>query len=165
MDEKKTRIGRRVREAIRLMVEERLKRSEAAERAGLKDNSLYVAMTRPDVCAYRNGLMKALRESEASRSVGRVADLADNSNSDYVKLGANTLLLGIQGIVPPARVEGRIEHTHAHLMPGLVINLIDREPVQIIDIDGRARVIERPKVNRLRERVPHPSELKPEDER
>src|SRR5262245_11767588 len=103
MTERKTRISTKVREAVRLMVEEGLNRATAAERVGLRDNSLYIALRKPDVCSYRNELMRALRESEASRTISRAAKLADTAESEHVRRDANEWLAGIEGIAPVQR--------------------------------------------------------------
>jgi hypothetical protein len=119
--DRKTRISARVRAALRYMVEEGLSRSEAAEKAGLRDNSLYVAMRRPETLAFRTELMNVLRSSASSRSLARVDDLASNAASEHVRLAASELLLGLDGHVPVARTEGRIVHDHVHHAPGLII--------------------------------------------
>jgi hypothetical protein len=60
-----------------------------------------------------------LRTSASARSIARVDQLAESSVSDHVKLKANELLLGIDGIVPVTRSEQTLIHQGA--TPGLVI--------------------------------------------
>lgn len=157
MTKRKTRITAKVREAIRLMVEHSLNRPKAAEQAGLKDNSLYVALRRPEVCAFRSELMRVLRESEASRTISRVATLADTAQSEHVRLGANEFLAGIEGIAPVARSEN--VHIHAHLIPGLTVvrNAVDRPHElahPIVDVTPR------PTIRRIGTPVPHPEDVR-----
>lgn len=61
------RISRKVRTAIEAMVWGGLKRHEAAERAGMKDNSLYVALRKPDVKALYLAECEVLRLSGRAR--------------------------------------------------------------------------------------------------
>lgn len=151
---RKTRIGSKVKEAVRLMVEEGLKRPVAAERAGLKDNSLYVALRRPDVCAFRAELMRVLRESEASRTIARVATLADTAQSEHVRLGANEFLAGIEGISPVQRSESL--HVHQHLVPGLTVV---RGGWQPHDTPAALVIDAKPTIRRIGTPAPHPEAM------
>lgn len=144
-DNRSRRISARVREAIRIMVEEGLNRSEAAERAGLKDNSLYVALRRPEILALRRELMEVLRASAASKSIARVDKLASDAASEHVRLAANELLLGLAGHVPMKRTEGHVVHEVQRHVPGLIIvrhdsvraaeraKSLEDNPVRLID--------------------------------
>jgi len=67
-----------------------------------------------------------LRASASARSIARVDQLADSSVSDHVKLKANELLLGIDGIVPVTRSEQTL--IHQGVTPGLVIVYGDTPP-------------------------------------
>jgi transposase-like protein len=156
MAERKTRISAKLREAIRLMVEEGMNRSDAAQKVGMKDNSLYVALRRPEVLAVRTRLMKVLRESEASRTISRVARLADTAQSEHVRLGANEFLAGIEGIAPVAR--GEVVHRHEGQVPGLTIVFSDH-PREIGGpvIDGVARPALDGNGQPLPIPVPHPA--------
>lgn len=158
MADRKTRISAKVRYAVTLMVEHGLNRASAAEKAGLKDNSLYIALRKPDVCSFRLSLMQVFRESAASRSISRVDVLADTAESEHVRLKSNELLLGIEGIAPVQRVEGRIEH--AHVVPGLTIvydtrqpSLVDVTPGVVDEVPAHIRALPAP--------VPHPSMASP----
>lgn len=150
---RKTRISAKVRVAVDAMIEDGLKRNKAAETAGLTDNALYAALRKPDVLAYRNERLRVLRESEASRSIARVATLADTAASEHVKLGANELLMGIEGISKVTKTENM--HVHQHVIPGLTVL---RESWQPHEIGGQ--IIDQPKhaqqVRRIGAAVPHP---------
>lgn len=152
------RINAKTREAVRLMVEEAISRPEAAQIAGLTDQGLANALRKPTVIAYRTRLFEALRTSEAARTVGRAAKLADKAESEHVRLQANTWLAGIEGISPVVKSEST--STHRHLHAGLVIvrgaePVID-EPARVID--GQAREVQtRKSINRIGKPVPHPS--------
>ena len=123
------RVSRRVQVAIEKMVDHALTRQEAAKLAGLTDHALYCALRKPHVQALRHERMEVLRKSEASRSIKRVADLADTSKSDAVKLDANELLLDLAGEGPIQR--GEVTHTHQGLAPGLTINLVQAPPAKL----------------------------------
>ncbi len=102
------------------MAFEGLERKKAAEKAGLKDDSLYVALRRPEVKALLNEFVADLRKSAAARSIARVDRLADESGSDHVRLEANKFLLGIEGVRPVER------HQHDHtvkVVPGYVLDM------------------------------------------
>lgn len=83
-DPSKLRISARLKEAIDLMILNGLIRKEAAEKAGLTDHSLYTALRKPHVIAYKNEVMRAFRESEIERSFTRMVDLRDNAKSEHV---------------------------------------------------------------------------------
>jgi hypothetical protein len=94
-----------------------------------------------------------LRESEASRSIARVALLADDAQSEHVKLGANELLMGIEGISKVQRSENL--HVHQHLIPGLTVNRGTWTPhSQVIE----AEAVEVDSVKRIGSPAPFPSD-------
>src|SRR4051794_27627072 len=105
MTERKLRIGSKLQAAITAMVEGALTRADAAKHAGITDHALYCALRKPHVAAFRTELMRVFRESEASRTIKRVADLADTANSEHVRLDASKWLGEIEGIQPIARGE------------------------------------------------------------
>jgi hypothetical protein len=153
------RITAKVREAVRLMVEEALTRADAAQKAGITDHALYCAMRKPHVIQYRTRLFEVLRTSEAARTIGRAAKLADKAESEHVRLQANTWLAGIEGISPVTKTENT--STHRHLVAGLVIvrgpEPVIAEPARLID--GQVHEVRKPKaINRIGSPVPHPSQ-------
>lgn len=116
---RQVRISAKVRHALRCMAFEGMERKKAAEKAGLKDDSLYVALRRPEVKALLNEYVADLRKSAAARSIARVDRLADSAESEHVRFQANTFLLGIEGVRPSERVE----HDHTHrIVPGYVLD-------------------------------------------
>lgn len=116
----KPRISKRVREAVRYLVDEARSRAESAKLAGVTDDWFYRQLRRPEVRALKREREEVLRSGERARSFRRVADLADHAQSEHVKLGANELLLGIDGVSPVARSDIRVDHLVRHA-PGLVI--------------------------------------------
>lgn len=153
----KTRVSRKVAIAVEKMVDHALTRPEAAKLAGLTDHALYCALRKPHVQAYRHERMEVLRSSEASRTIKRVADLADTSKSDAVKLDANVWLAGIDGIAPVTK--GEVHHTHSHLLPGLVVNFItaNAPTAPLVDITPQPGPLASHGFA-LPVRTPHPSE-------
>ena len=159
MTKPKTRISAKVRDAVRLMVEEGLNRAQASERAGLKDNSLYVALRRPEVCAFRTEIMEALRTSAASRTIAKAEMLMDDAESEHVQADMTKWLAGIVGIIPVQRSENL--HIHATTTPGLIINLVQPQapPRMIIDVEASAHAVSLDCNGRpLPIPVPHPSQ-------
>jgi hypothetical protein len=75
------RMTARVREAVSLMVWRGLKRDEAAAAAGLKDNSLYVALRKPDVRAFYLSECETLRLSGRARRIHRLEQLAEQDRN------------------------------------------------------------------------------------
>lgn len=150
----KTRISARVREAIRLMVETGLKRPDAAQAVGLQDNSLYIAMRKPEVLAWRAECMQILRTSAASRMVAKAVELADDAKSESVKLDAIKWVAGLEGIAPVQRTEN-IHHLNVQV-PGLEIVFSHREPAPLIHDQSHEPGSHSP-INSLPPPVPHPS--------
>ncbi len=144
---KTIRISRKVKRALEHMAFYGKNRKEAAETVGLKEDSLYKAMTKSDVKTVMRDLQKVLRESEAHRSIARIAKLADDKGeSGQVRLNANVELLGLEGIGSKGRESSNPLIGNVNL-PGLTIvyQAADRPGDKAIDIS-----------------VPHPSLSKPE---
>lgn len=132
----KVRISRAVRDAVALMVFHGKSRAEAAEAVKLQDDSLYRALRKPEVLSYRHELMKHKRGEEASRSLERVAKLADASNSDHVKLQASQFLLSLDGY----RATEHVVHDHTHkIVPGYVLDPSGPDLTKPPHLEGKAR--------------------------
>lgn len=71
-------LSKRVRAAIAIMIEEGAARLEAANRVGLADNSLRQAFANPQVLAFWNSELCALRNSERVRSLRALIDIRDD---------------------------------------------------------------------------------------
>lgn len=132
MTGKKQRLSAKVRALVAGMVEHGESRAKAAERAGISDSWAYQLLRRPAVLALRNEMMRVLRESEASRTIARVAKLADTAESEHVQFKANEWLGGIEGIAPVQRVDAHYLHEH-RMRPGLVIESTRRGV--LLDVD------------------------------
>lgn len=63
------------------MVWQGLKRAQAAESAGLKDHSLYVALTHPHVKAYYLQQCEVLRTSERARNIHRLIEIREAADN------------------------------------------------------------------------------------
>lgn len=85
---KELRITRKVRTAIHAMVWEGLKRADAAEKAGIKDNSLYIALRRPDVKAFYMRELDVLRTSERARNIHTLAEVRDQTSNQMARVQA-----------------------------------------------------------------------------
>jgi hypothetical protein len=67
---------------------EGLKRDEAATKAGIKDNSLYVALRRPDVKAFYLRELDVLRTSERARNIHTLAEVRDQTSNQMARVQA-----------------------------------------------------------------------------
>lgn len=133
--EKTLKITRQVRIAIEAMVWQGLKRTDAAEAAGMKDNSLYVALRRPDVKALYLQELDVLRTSERARSVFRMTQLRDQDDNKMVAFNAAKELAG-SSVDQQAAV-------NSQAMPGLVVQInvtsgtpLTHAPAHVIENDG-----------------------------
>jgi hypothetical protein len=109
------RISGRNKLAIDSMVWDGLKRSDAAEKAGLKDHALYVALTKPHVKAYYLRQLEVLRLSERARSVFRMTELRDQDDNKMVAFNAAKELAG--------SAEDTRQGAQAQSLPGLVVQI------------------------------------------
>lgn len=106
------KVTRQVRAAIDAMVWQGLNRQEAADHTGMKDNSLYVALRRPDVKALYLQELDVLRLSERARSIHRQVELRDQDDNKMVAFNAAKELAGS----PDAQI-GNMGRS----IPGLVV--------------------------------------------
>jgi hypothetical protein len=151
---RKVRISSRVKVAIDAMVMGGLSRPDAAKHAGIEDNTLYIALRKPEVLQYRSAQMEVMRTSESSRTFARIAKLADNADSEHVRLDASKHLGALDGISPVTKSESTINHKG--LGPGLTIIMSQPEPVLVIDSQAHeVEYVSREK--HLSAPVPHPS--------
>jgi hypothetical protein len=137
------------------MVDHGLSRAEAAEAECITDNWLYQQLRRPEVLAYRNQRREVLRTGEGARAIKRLADLAQNANSEAVKFDANRLLLAtdpVEPIVPLQRNESTINHKG--LGPGLTIIMLQQPAALDVTPSTPGEVVSRER--RGRPPVPHP---------
>lgn len=108
------RISATVRTAIEAMVWQGLKRPDAAQMAGMKDNSLYIAMRKPDVKAYYLAECEVFRLSGRAKRLHRLQALADQ---DENKNAAVAAIKAAEQISDPVAALG----PHAQRLPGITI--------------------------------------------
>jgi hypothetical protein len=113
----KRRITAKVKAAVDLMVWQGLKRDQAAEQAGLKDNSLYVALARPDVRSYYLGQLEVLRTSERARNIHTLAEVRDQTGNQMARVNAVKALEQLED--QPQSGRG------AQASPGFVIQIVN----------------------------------------
>jgi hypothetical protein len=82
----------KLKAALDAMVWEGLKRTEAAQKAGLADSSLRFALRKPHVLAYFRAETAALRENLRARNLHRLDQIADTSKNDMAKLASIKVL-------------------------------------------------------------------------
>lgn len=86
--EKILRVTGKNKAAIDHMVWDGLKRSAAAEKAGLKDHALYVALTKPHVKAYYMVQLEVLRTSERARNIHTLVEVRDQTSNQMARVQA-----------------------------------------------------------------------------
>lgn len=79
--ERQLGISGKVKTAMDAMVWQGLNRKQAAELAGLKEHSLYVAFSRPHNKAYYLSQLEVLRTSERARNIHRLVDIRDKADN------------------------------------------------------------------------------------
>jgi hypothetical protein len=82
----------KLKAALDAMVWEGLKRTEAAQKAGLADSSLRFALRKPHVLAYFRAETAALRENLRARNLHRLDNIADTSKNDMAKVASIKVL-------------------------------------------------------------------------
>lgn len=113
---KQLKITRKVRDAIHAMVWDGLKRDEAAAKAGIKDNSLYVALRRPDVKAFYMRELDVLRTSERARNIHTLAEVRDQTSNQMARVQAVKALEQID--------DSEAARPSANSLPGLQIVIV-----------------------------------------
>jgi hypothetical protein len=141
------RISGKVRVAIEAMVWQGLNRAQAAEAAGLKDNSLYVAFRRPEVKAHYLRECEVLRTSQRSRNIHRLVEIRDAAENLPAVNAIKTLdpELGMD-----AERLGRMSNQE---QPGLTIIIAPAEPRKPVTIESSPMIP-----------VPQPAQQLPEPE-
>lgn len=125
-----------VRTAIECMVFEGRKRAEAAEAAGLKDDSLRKALTKPDALAFLNECMEVLRTSARPRALHKMVDLLD-AKTERIQFESAKYL---DGMDRPSHAVGAtvINNTQINntlnVTPGYVIDLRPDDADEILQI-------------------------------
>lgn len=152
------RISRKVKRAIDLMVMDGRHRADAAKEAGIAEHSLYVALRKPHVLAYRNTLLGVLRTSAASRTLAKAEELMDKAASEHVKADMVKYLGQLDpDVVPPVSRNSLNLNLN---IPGLTLNIFNgSSPGDDAHlIDGLAHEAGKSKqLSNLPTPVPHPS--------
>lgn len=126
---KNLRVTRKVKAAIEAMVCEGLTRQEAAAKAGMSDNGLYVALTKPHVLAFFNEQMEVLRTGARPRALRTIIDLADDAESERVQLDAAKYIDGMDrngNTVGGQQINVQVNNQVNVESPGYVIRLSRR---------------------------------------
>jgi hypothetical protein len=86
--ERKLRVTAKVRTAIEQMVWSGLKRDQAAQKAGLTDHSLYVALRSPHVKAHYLAECEVLRVSGRARRIHRLEQMVEQDDNKAAVVNA-----------------------------------------------------------------------------
>lgn len=114
-----------VKTAIEAMVYEGQKRPEAAATAGLKDDSLRKALTKPEALAFLNECMEVLRTSGRPRALRKMIELVDEAKTERIQFEAAKYL---DGMDRPSHAVGATQvnvqvNNNVSVTPGYVIDL------------------------------------------
>jgi hypothetical protein len=101
----KGRISPALRTAVTLIVHEGLTVKEAAERTGYQWESLSKALLKPHVKAMRTAVKRAWLTSKTEKAWLTVAELAEGSASDDIRLKASKIFLEQAGELNPEGVD------------------------------------------------------------
>lgn len=104
-----------------------LKRDEAATKAGIKDNSLYVALRRPDVKAFYMRELEVLRTSERARNIHTLVDVRDQQSNQMARVQAVKALEQID--------DGETANRATAALPGLQIVIVQGSNPLVRTID------------------------------
>lgn len=128
--DKPLRVTGKNKAAIDAMVWEGLKRRDAAEKAGLKDHALYVALTKPHVKAYYLAQLDVLRTSERARNIHTLAEVRDQTSNQMARVQAVKALEQIS--------DDPVGASTASQSPGVVVQIINQAPAMasVIQHDG-----------------------------
>lgn len=126
-DAKIERVTGKNKVAIAAMVWEGLNRREAAQRAGLTDHSLYVALSKPHCKAYYMQQLDVLRTSERARNIHTLVDVRDQMSNQMARVQAVKALEQIDDAEAASR--------GANSLPGLQIVIMQGATTQPTTID------------------------------
>ncbi|MBB4066765.1 hypothetical protein [Gellertiella hungarica] len=124
-EKKEAAISEKARTAVELMVFEGLKRSDAAKKAGMHEESLRRALTKPNTLAYMNECMEVLRTSVRPRALLKMESLLDAKN-ESTQFKAAEYLDGMNRgshTIGAAQVNVQINNSVQLDTPGYVIRL------------------------------------------
>lgn len=117
--ERKLTVTGKVKRAIDAMVFDGLIRKAAAEHAGLKEHSLYVAFTKPHVKVYYNQQLEVLRTSARARNFHRLEEIREQDSNLTAAVHAIKTLEGDN------TSKNNVNVSVTNVMPGIVIDLTD----------------------------------------
>ena len=122
------RITAKVRKAIHAIVWDGADRTEAADTAGLKEDSLYRAMRLPHVLSALRQEFENRRTAEPFRAYARQVKLGESAASEDVQERANRWIAGVSGIAPVAKVAIRAQVSHSFDGIGFAPRTVDITP-------------------------------------
>ena len=130
-EKKEPVVTEKQRAAIHAMVFEGQKRPDAAKTAGMHDETLRLALTKPNVLAYLNEQIEVLRTSGRPRALHTMIDLLDSKN-DSTKFKAAEYLDGMNRSSHQvgATVNVQVNNT-VNVTPGYVLDLRPEGSAQI----------------------------------
>lgn len=142
------RVSPVLRTALTLIVHEGLSITDAAQRVGLKRESLSKALKKPHVRAEWDAVKRAWSESATAKAWLTVAKLAETASSEDVRLKAAKVFLEAAGEIgaeasgrasaPPASMVQIIVQPRSdgdQSMPYRLPGVIERPSQQVIDVD------------------------------
>ena len=134
------RLSEKTVSALEAMAYEGLSLHIAADRAGVRRHNLQRAFEAPMVKQAYNRIVDFIRSNAAQDAYLRMVDLAQNAQSENVKLRANEWVAGVDGISPLKKVQG--QHNHSIQFGGFIIDAEERDTdTESTVIDGESAAV------------------------
>lgn len=106
------RVSGKVRDAIEIMAYEGIDIRTAAQRVGVRPDSLKRSFKLPHVRNAYNQTVKDIRDNAAQSAYLRINNLAGTTQNERMRFDASRWVAGVDGIAPVQKVQG--QHIHKH---------------------------------------------------
>jgi len=123
-DTEAIKITGKVRVALELMAFDGLAAKDAADRSGLKRNSLYGMLGMPRYAQALKAMLQVRRSSARARNIAVLEDIRDNSHSEGARVKAIQVLEALDAKAPQVTV---------NINPGWVIDMSSVAPGRMIE--------------------------------
>ena len=128
---RKAPISKPIRRAVEAIIWEGLGRAEAAERAGIKEDTLYRALRRPHVLKLMKEEHVKLRQGAPFKAYSRIERMAEQADSEHVKMDANKWIAGVDGLAPVSKldVQANVRHSFVDYDYSEAVDITPDEPI------------------------------------
>jgi hypothetical protein len=108
----RARLSTQMKDVLELMAYQGLNVRNAATKIGWEPASAVRAFGRPHVKDAYYQLVREIRSNAAQEAYLRINSMANEADSEHVRLAANQWIAGVDGIAAVKRVEGRMTVSH-----------------------------------------------------